>query len=416
MMMKILTVIMLSSSALAVRDAVRDVDFDAVNVTLAEQCIDFNWNKYNINNKVDVVSGRCSGRDGPNTCPFWGGCPANSDGTCPANCEAFSEAADLTAMQKVHRFVSRAPCTCAYKESYMFDPSRIAGFLATTVAVLEDKMEKLDGCFSTTAVLFSTGCGARVKKIVKLLGIVYGASSRAGAAARSGKVEECTRQFPPALGYRADKSVQKLLSMMPEDAKAKAFAPAAKVFSDGKVGEEADIPKLLTEIGKESFCADIHKISQRVPPLSVADEITGLSKLGVTGDAAAEIVSQTAAQAAIDPISLMVKSVTEEGDNGEVTGGSLMETSGKNVFERVGDVVYFLVAMIVTAVVGSIFAAVSTVLCWVTIGEFAPTYRVHEALTEGNARWAWLITCPFGVIPDAYKVMWQCFYGDNYGC
>lgn len=226
------------------------------------------WEKYSAKVKIEGV-----GHD------FWDACVKQSDGSCPDTCVPYSEGMlnwGQRAYASVGRMWSQA-CKkeCRFTDDHMLKEPKHQSFMATSLAVLEDKVDiQLRKCRGL-ASLVSIDCSARQRKIGALTSFVMKAASKAGEAAASGSVQECQERLPGELGAQLARVVGALLDSLQEDGEQ--VAGGEELLKTAP--RAPSVKQIAKRFGDPDFCAKSAALGRRLRDPNIAEVMeAGLNK------------------------------------------------------------------------------------------------------------------------------------------
>jgi hypothetical protein len=406
-----------------------------------------NWEKYGAKVKIDGVGHY-----------FWDACVKQPDGSCPDICAPYSEGM-LNWRQQAYGAIGRVwsgACKkeCRYTDDYMLKEPNHQSFMATSLAVLEDKVGiQLRKCRGLSS-LVSIGCSARQRKIGALTSFVMKAASKAGEAAASGSVQECQERLPRELGAQLARVVGALLDSLQED--------GAQVAGGEEFKKTAPSMKHIAQrFGDPDFCVKAAALGQKLQDPGIAEvmeaglnkgmkkhrvqedgvDVHDVVKTALTQQGGCKVVEEQLARDAADldeATAQLDDVVTAKGtsallqasnwSNGSaalmssfaellaqggdaavalsrqaraVHRGALAATGAGALvgLEHANGVVWFLmkvwwtlVALLYHAIIGTIYGAITTASCLLTLGD--STNSAGLTNLRGAWRLAWFVECP----------------------
>eukprot|EP00440_Ansanella_granifera_P027039 gb/GFBE01029364.1/.p1 GENE.gb/GFBE01029364.1/~~gb/GFBE01029364.1/.p1 ORF type:complete len:431 (+),score=80.57 gb/GFBE01029364.1/:1-1293(+) len=347
-----------------------------------------------------------------NKARYWDTCPALRNGKCPSDCEAFPAAIKLSFTQGAYRWLGRqwsGACEkkCRYKDEYMLRPESVQGFFATSLAVMQDKIQrqKAAGC-SSLFLWHLPSCAARQKKLLSLAKFVFSAFGRLKDQIAS--EADCEEKLPHELRRQLSAVWEELWSQFVDSASA----------MEGQGMPHIDFTEMSTvihTIGSSEFCKQMEQVVRNkqasgnpADPPNVAQLAFETAKLAKASGR--NVTEQELLQKAQDLLGSQTQENFEQELNGDEAalekaisapatgnnhGMSLVQLDGSAIESRgIKDAIFLLFAkFVVRGVLGSIFGTLATAVCWLSFGSY--TNDADAGVTDIHGWWTigWIPLC-----------------------
>jgi len=334
-------------------------------------------------------------------------------------------------------------------------------FMATSLAVLEDKVGiQLRRCRGLTS-LMSIGCSARQRKIGALTSFVMKAASKAGEAASSGRVPECQERLPTVLGAQLARVVGALLDSLEEYG---AQVAGGEELLKTKPGAP-NIKQIAQRFGDPEFCAKSAALGQKLRDPNIAEMMeAGLNKsmkkqrvhedgvdahnavkTALTQQGGYKVVEEQLAHdtADLDEATAQLDEVVAAkgtsallqasnwSDGSEALMGSFTELLsqggdtavalsgqaraghwgalaatrgplGEKVVWLLKKVWYSIVALLYHGIIGTIYGVLTTGMCLLTMGDASNNAGITDI--KGAWKLTWLVSCPIACMSTGWGI------------